>query len=207
MTENLKEIKKDLAKKLKKERFEHTEGVMYTAAALAMRYDEDIEKALTAGLLHDCGKFCPPKDQIKLCEKKGILLTDSEKEMPALIHAKLGAYLAEHEYGIRDESILNAITYHTTGRPDMTMLEKIIYIADYIEPNRKIIPGLDEVRRLSFTDINQAVCLSAGATTRYLKNGGKSVDPMTIQTYNFYKKEKWYESVKRNGKDRLSCTK
>lgn len=110
--------------------------------------------------------------------------------MPALIHAKLGAYLAEHEYGIRDESILNAITYHTTGRPDMTMLEKIIYIADYIEPNRKIIPGLDEVRRLSFTDINQAVCLSAGATTRYLKNGGKSVDPMTIQTYNFYKKEK-----------------
>lgn len=190
MTENLKEIKKDLAKKLKKERFEHTEGVMYTAAALAMRYDEDIEKALTAGLLHDCGKFCPPKDQIKLCEKKEILLTDSEKEMPALIHAKLGAYLAEHEYGIRDESILNAITYHTTGRPDMTMLEKIIYIADYIEPNRKIIPGLDEVRRLSFTDINQAVCLSAGATTRYLKNGGKSVDPMTIQTYNFYKKEK-----------------
>ena len=190
MTENLKEIKKDLAKKLKKERFEHTEGVMYTAAALAMRYDEDIEKALTAGLLHDCGKFCPPKDQIKLCEKKGILLTDSEKEMPALIHAKLGAYLAEHEYGIRDESILNAITYHTTGRPDMTMLEKIIYIADYIEPNRKIIPGLDEVRRLSFTDINQAVCLSAGATTRYLKNGGKSVDPMTIQTYNYDKKEK-----------------
>ena len=205
MTENLKEIKKDLAKKLKKERFEHTEGVMYTAAALAMRYDEDIEKALTAGLLHDCGKFCPPKDQIKLCEKKGILLTDSEKEMPALIHAKLGAYLAEHEYGIRDESILNAITYHTTGRPDMTMLEKIIYIADYIEPNRKIIPGLDEVRRLSFTDINQAVCLSAGATTRYLKNGGKSVDPMTIQTYNFYKKEKWYESVKRNGTHSLSC--
>ena len=190
MTENLKEIKKDLAKKLKKERFEHTEGVMYTAAALAMRYDEDIEKALTAGLLHDCGKFCSPKDQIKLCEKKEILLSDSEKEMPALIHAKLGAYLAEHEYGIRDESILNAITYHTTGRPDMTMLEKIIYIADYIEPNRKMIPGLDEVRRLSFTDINQAVCLSAGATTRYLKNGGKSVDPMTIQTYNFYKKEK-----------------
>lgn len=71
----------------------------------------------------------------------------------------------------------------------MTMLEKIVYIADYIEPNRKEIPGLAEVRRLAFTDIDEAVCRSAGATTRYLESGGKAVDPMTIRTYNFYKKE------------------
>ena len=109
--------------------------------------------------------------------------------MPALIHAKLGAYLARHEYGVKDKDVLSAVTYHTTGRPDMTMLEKIIYIADYIEPNRKEIPGLSEVRYLAFTDIDQAVCRSAGATTRYLESGGKSVDPMTIKTYNFYKKE------------------
>lgn len=189
MTEELTEIRKRLAKVLKKERFEHTIGVMYTAASLAMRYGADMEQALTAGLLHDCGKFCSAKDQLKLCEKKGIDLTESEIAMPALIHAKLGAYLARHEYGIKDEAVLSAITYHTTGRPDMTMLEKIVYIADYIEPNRKEIPGLAEVRRLAFTDIDQAVCRSAGATTRYLESGGKSVDPMTIRTYNFYKKE------------------
>ena len=187
MTENLKEIKKDLAKKLKKERFEHKEGVMYTAAALAMRYDEDIEKALTAGLLHDCGKFCSPKDQIKLCEKKGILLTDSEKEMPALIHAKLGAYLAEHEYGIRDESILNAITYHTTGRPDMTMLEKIIYIADYIEPGRPDLPNMEEVRHLAFRDIDRCLYRILEDSLVYLKSQGKPVDPMTEKTYDYYK--------------------
>lgn len=189
MTEQLTEIRKRLSKVLKKERFEHTIGVMYTAASLAMRYGEDVEQAMTAGLLHDCGKFCPAKEQIKLCKKNGISLTESEIEMPALIHAKLGAYLASHEYGVKDKDVLSAVTYHTTGRPDMTMLEKIIYIADYIEPNRKEIPGLSEVRYLAFTDIDQAVCRSAGATTRYLESGGKSVDPMTIKTYNFYKKE------------------
>ena len=102
MTEQLTEIRKRLSKVLKKERFEHTIGVMYTAASLAMRYGEDVEQAMTAGLLHDCGKFCPAKEQIKLCKKNGISLTESEIEMPALIHAKLGAYLARHEYGVKD---------------------------------------------------------------------------------------------------------
>ena len=89
-----------------------------------------MQKALMGGLLHECGKFSPPKDQIKLCEKYGIELTESELDMPALIHAKLGAYLAEHEYGITDREILDSITYHTSGRPDMSMLEKIVYNGD-----------------------------------------------------------------------------
>ena len=132
MTEQLEKIRKELHKKLKKDRYEHTIGVMYTAASLAMCYGEDVGQALTAGLLHDCGKYCPPKDQIKLCEKYGVSLTQSELDMPALIHAKLGACLAEQEYGIQDQEILDAVSYHTTGRQGMTMLEKIIYIADYI---------------------------------------------------------------------------
>lgn len=189
MTEELQKIKKQLSKILKKDRYEHTIGVMYTASALAMRYQEDINRALTAGLLHDCGKFASSKEQIKLCKKSGIKLTPSELEMPALIHAKYGAYLAEHEYGITDERILDAIRYHTTGRPDMTMLEKIIYIADYIEPNRKEIPGLAEVRRKAFENIDEAVYMSAASTTRYLENGGLAVDPMTVRTYEFYRKE------------------
>lgn len=186
MTEELQKIRNDLASKLKKERFEHTIGVMYTAASLAMCYGENIEDALTAGLLHDCGKYCPAKDQIKLCRKYGITLTSSELEMPALIHAKLGSYLAEHEYGIQDRRILDAVTYHTTGRPEMTMLEKIIFIADYIEPNRKMIPGLEEIRNIVFQDIDRAVCLSAKNTVRYLNDGGKAVDPATVSTYEYY---------------------
>ena len=187
MTEELLEIRKKLSKKLKKDRFEHTIGVMYTAASLAMCYGEDVEKALTAGLLHDCAKYCSAEDQIVLCRKHGIELTESELEMPALIHAKLGAYLASHKYKIKDPDILDAIKYHTTGRPGMTMLEKIIYIADYIEPNRKIIPGLQEIRGLVFQDIDRAVYLSAQRTVRYLKDGGRAVDPMTVSTCEYYK--------------------
>ena len=122
MTDELMDIRKDLSKKLKKERFEHTIGVMYTAASLAMCYGENMQKALTSGLLHDCGKYCSSKEQLMLCRKHGISLTESEIAMPALIHAKLGAYLAEHEYGIKDQDVLDAITWHTTGRPAMTCL-------------------------------------------------------------------------------------
>lgn len=186
MTEQLAEIKKKLSKKLKKDRYEHTLGVMYTASSLAMCYNTDIQKALTAGLLHDCGKYCPADEQIKLCGKYGILLTESEHSMPALVHAKLGAYLAEHEYGITDLDILDAITYHTTGRPDMSLLEKIVYIADYIEPNRKEIPGLNNIRNIVFHDIDRAVYLSAKGTLRYLKKGSKAVDPMTVSTCSYY---------------------
>ena len=188
MAEELLRIRKDLSKKLKKERLEHTIGVMYTAASLAMRYGADIQKALTAGLLHDCGKYCSAKEQIRLCRKYDIRLTGSELEMPALIHAKLGAYLARHEYRIKDQEILDAITWHTTGRPGMTLLEKIIYIADYIEPNRRIIPGLVEIRGIVFQDIDRAVYLSAKNTVRYLSESGKAVDPMTVSTCDYYRK-------------------
>lgn len=185
---DLDKIQKKLEKKLKKDRYQHTLGVMYTASSLAMRYGENLEEALTAGLLHDCGKFCSAKDQIKLCRKNHIELSKAELEIPALVHARLGAYLAKEKYGIDNPRVLDAIRYHTTGRPDMSMLDKIIYLADYIEPNRKIIPGLSEIRTLSFTEINRAVCQCADATLNYLKKSGRSIDPMTQKTYEFYKK-------------------
>ena len=160
MKEALMDIRKRLARKLKKDRFEHTMGVMYTAASLAMRYHEDINAAMTAGLLHDCGKYGSAQEQVDRCLKYGITLTEAELAMPALAHAKLGAYLAEKEYGVVSRQVLNAITWHTTGRPGMTMLEKIIYIADYIEPNRKKIPGLEEIRELVFVQkIQSIICV------------------------------------------------
>lgn len=187
MNEQLTKIRNDLSDLLKKERYEHTIGVMYTAASLAMRYGIDIEKAMLAGLVHDCAKYCPPKEQIRLCKKNGIELSESELEMPALIHARLGSFLAEKKYHIHDQEVLNAVLWHTTGRPDMTLLEKIIYIADYIEPNRKQIPGLNQIRELAFLDIDKAVASAASATVEYLQNAGKPLDPMSIKTYEFYK--------------------
>lgn len=184
----LEKIQKKLEKRLDKDRYQHTLGVMYTAASMAMRYDENIEEAMTAGLLHDCGKFCSVKEQMKLCDKYGLRLTDAELEVPALIHSRLGAYLAEKEYHIDNPRIINAILHHTTGRAGMDTLEKIIYLADYIEPGRKMIPILPEVRRLSFTDIDKAVCVCADATLTYLRNTGRAIDPMTAQTYEYYKK-------------------
>ena len=181
-------IRQELKTILKPDRYTHTTGVMYTAAALAMRYDDDIDKAMYAGLLHDCGKFTSGEEQIKMCHEYGIELTESEIMMPALVHAKLGAYFAEHKYGVSDTDILNSILYHTTGRPDMTMLEKILYIADYIEPNRQMIPKLTEVRHLAFTDIDKAIALSASSTIGYLKKAGKPVDPMTEKTLQFYER-------------------
>ncbi len=106
-----------------------------------------------------------------------------------MVHAKLGACLAEKEYGVDDGDVLNAILHHTTGRPQMSMLEKIIFLADYIEPGRKMIPGLDEVRLLAFTNIDAAVSVCAKNTLDYLKNTEKNINPLTEQTYLFYQKE------------------
>lgn len=189
MDERYLEIQALLKEKLKKERYEHTLGVMYMAASLAMCHSANLHQAMLAGLLHDCGKYGTSKEQIEQCKEKEISLTDAELIMPSLVHAKLGAYLAEYEYGIADGKILSAIRFHTTGRPEMTLLEKIIYIADYIEPGRREIPGLSAIRAAAFHNIDRAVALSAKGTIEYLNTAGKPIDAMTIETYAYYKKE------------------
>lgn len=180
-------IQKKLKEILKPGRYEHTIGVMHTAAALAMCWGSNIQKALTAGLLHDCGKFGTDEEQVRRCEEFGIKLTESEYHTPALVHAKLGAYYAANLYEVTDQKILNAILYHTTGRPDMTLLEKIVYLADYIEPYRREIPGLEEIRQMAFQDIDKAVCMCSENTLSYLKSIGSGIDPSTIETYEYYK--------------------
>ena len=187
MTEQLREIKKLLSRRLKKDRYEHTIGVMYTAAALAMNYGEEIQAALTAGLLHDCAKCIPNDEKLRLCEENDILISSVERENPFLLQAKLGALLAKTEYDVTDPLILHAIKVHTTGEPDMNILDKIIYIADYIEPNRNKAANLDRVRELAFHDLD--VCMSEilHDTLVYLKKRGGNIDPTTQMTYEFYK--------------------
>ncbi len=181
------EIEKKLKKELDKERFTHTIGVMYTAASLAMAHQADMEKAIYAGLLHDCAKCIPNSDKIKMCRKNGISITKAEEENPYLIHAKLGAYLAEKEYKVKDEEILHAIRVHTTGEPYMNDLDKIIYIADYIEPNRNKAPDLNEVRGLAFEDLDLAMVKILSDTLDYLGKKDAHMDPMTRDTYQFFR--------------------
>ena len=182
-----------LQKKLKKEldsaRFQHTLGVMYTSAALAMAHDGDLMKAQAAGLLHDCAKCIPGDKKIHLCEKYGLPVSDVEYENPGLLHARLGAYLAEKKYHIHDREIIHAISSHTTGRPGMSLLEKIVYIADYIEPGRRELPNMKEVRPLAFTDIDQCLYRILEDSLVYLNSRNISVDPMTQKTYDYYKNE------------------
>ena len=169
-------------------RYKHTIGVMYTAASLAMRYEEDLHLAMVAGLLHDCAKCIPNDEKVKMCEEHGIVLTKTELSNKALIHPKLGAYLAKEEYGIDDQKILEAIKWHTTGHPDMDLIEKIIFIADYIEPGRNEAPHLTSIRKTAFEDIDEAMYIILKDTLDYLKTRNGVIDPMTEETYNYYKK-------------------
>ena len=180
-------MKKKVQNHLDKVRYEHTLGVMYTAGALAMRYQVDLEKALVAGLLHDCAKCLSTDKKLKLCEKYHLTVSESERKNPGLLHAKLGAYIAEKKYDIEDKEIVDAIAYHTTGRPGMTLLGKIVYIADYIEPNRNEAPNLDEVRRLAFVDIDECLYVVLKDSLAYLKPRNEVIDPMTEETYFYYK--------------------
>lgn len=185
--EYLEHVKKQLEKKLNSHRYVHTLGVMYTAASLAMRYDCDVEAAMKAGLLHDCAKCIPNKEKISLCEKQGIPISDVELANPGLLHAKLGAYLAESEYGIQDKEILHAIEVHTTGCPEMTLLDKIIYIADFMEPYRDEAPNLSDVRALAFVDLDACLFRILKDTMKYLQSKKAPVDSMTETTYDYYK--------------------
>lgn len=190
MSYNFSKTKKTLRKYLDRDRFEHSEGVMYTAAALAMRYGENLEKAQIAGILHDCAKCIPDNKKLKICEKNHIEITEAEKCSPFLLHAKVGAYIAKEKYDIEDAEILDAIACHTTGKPAMTLLDKIIYISDYIEPMRSKASNLEEVRKMAFVDLDETLFKILSDTLVYLENSSKKMDPMTMQTYEYYREQR-----------------
>lgn len=181
-------IQEKLKTSLDKLRYEHTLGVMYTAGCIAMAHRFDVKKAMLAGLLHDCAKCMTHEERLLLCEKYNVQVTASELENKALLHAKAGAIIAKIEYDITDENILHAIAVHTTGEPDMNMLDKIIYIADYIEPGRDKAPNLELVRSLAYKDLDVCMAQILYDTLNYLQTRGGSIDPTTELTYHFYEK-------------------
>ena len=188
--ENIDFIKSDLKNKLSQKRYEHTVGVSYTAAALAMRYKEDIIKAELAGVLHDVAKGFKVSDLRQMMKGFKDPYTDKSYvesimyRAPQILHAVYAPYLAKKDYGICDEEILSAIRWHTTGKRNMIMLEKIVFVADYIEPNRKDIPNLSNIRALAFEDITAAVKEIANSTIMYLKAQNVYIDKFTFELSN-----------------------
>lgn len=183
-------MKKRVQDHLDKERYEHTMGVMYTAAAMAMRYQVDMEKALIAGLLHDCAKCLSHEERVDLCNQYHVDITTSEITNKSLLHAKAGAILAKQLYNIDDPEILHAICVHTTGEPNMQLLDKIIYVADYIEPGRDKAPNLEFLRKIAYQDIDQCIACISFDTLTYLNTQKGSIDPTTQLTYEFYRQYK-----------------
>jgi nicotinate-nucleotide adenylyltransferase len=171
---------------LKADSIAHVTGVESQAVMLAMQWGVDPETAAVAGILHDITKAQSKEKQLKLCEKYGILLEKAEKDNPSLLHARTGAALAKERFGVSDE-IVEAIRWHTTGKPDMNTLEKILYLADYTEPNRDF-EGVEELRSLSFEDLDKAMALGLQMSIDDLNERGKPIFHDTMDAYNWYKK-------------------
>ena len=186
---DLEKVSTQLKSKLNPSRYRHSHGVMYTAANLAFVHGGNVQEAMAAGLLHDCGKIGDFKTQFTLAKELGIEITKKDKEIGSLFHAKLGMVLAKRKYGIMDEAILEAIRYHATGRPNMSLLEKIIFVADFIEPWRAEGAWLKPLRKIAFQDLEKAVVYGAQETIKYLEQNQQIIDEQTRETLEFYKKE------------------
>lgn len=182
----LEQLRKSIKMVLSESRYQHCLGVEEVCYDLALIHGDDILNASIAGILHDCAKYMTDKELLEECVKYNLPITDAERKLPYLLHAKLGAVYAGEKYGIENESILNAITYHTTGRPAMSKLEKIVYIADYIEPGRKPIPMLDKARLIAYQDLDEAIIVISNASIKYLKEKGSLIDSLTKETYDYY---------------------
>ncbi|WP_249598438.1 bis(5'-nucleosyl)-tetraphosphatase (symmetrical) YqeK [Peribacillus frigoritolerans] len=163
-------------------RYIHTLGVVESAIELAERYGADVKKTELAAIFHDYAKFRPKEEmeQIIIAEKMDPALLEYNME---LWHAPVGAYLVNKEAGIQDAEILDAIAYHTSGRVGMSLLDKVVYLADYIEPGRSF-PGVDEVRQTAKQNLDHAVILALRNTVVFLMKRNQAIYPDTFKTYN-----------------------
>lgn len=171
------EIKVRLMTLLSPWRFRHTLGTIIEAEKLAAHYGADIKKARWAALLHDSAKEYSSDKKLALCKAWRVPLDDAMKAHIDITHSLLGAEVARREYLVTDPEILQAISRHTMGRAGMTLLDKIIMLADYIEPYREDYPSLAEIRRLAYTDINRALILGLKYSFNDLKERGRDIHP------------------------------
>jgi len=172
-----------LEKKLDKKRIAHSVGTANVASTLADKHNADTQKAYLAGLLHDIAKGICGDELDRLLNTYGIVADDTEQQNPELLHGRLGAAMVRDELGIADEDILNAIRWHTTGRAGMSLLEKIIYLADLIEPTRNF-EGICDIRALSEDDIDVAMCAALTQVMDFVRRKGFALHPNSLMAYN-----------------------
>lgn len=173
-----------LKKHLKNERYEHSIRVRNTAIELADFFKEDNDKAKIAGLIHDCSKNMEDEEIINIIEKNGYTIDEIERKSPNIMHGLAGAIIAKEIMGVYDQDIFNAIAYHTTGRKNMSVLEKIIYIADYIEPMRNF-PGVENLRELTYKNLDEALLMSFDNTIKYVIERKQLIHYKTIEARNY----------------------
>lgn len=180
----IEQIQDKLKGVLSPKRFKHSLGVMETAVKLAERYGADKRKAELAGLLHDCAREMKVEDILKVCRENNIEVDNISARQPKLLHGPAGSVIAREEYGIEDEEILSAIYCHTTGRKEMSTLDKIVFLADYIEPGRNF-PGVEEVREAVFEDLNKGMVVSLMSIIKHLIAKRELIQLDTIDTWNY----------------------
>lgn len=154
------------------------------AVKLAEKYGADTEKAYTAGILHDCAKCYDTDEQIELCQKYGVVLDDITLACKPVIHAPLGAKIAKAEYGVNDKDVLDAIMCHTVAKENMSLLDKIIYIADMIEPMRDF-DGVEELRKAAYENIDRAFILGLKQSIVFNAQKKKIIHPNTLSAWNY----------------------
>jgi len=187
--ETLEKVVIDL---LKPSRVKHVLGCRDTAVKLAEHWGADVTDAARAGMLHDITKALYGPLQLTLCAGYGTILDDFSARNPKTLHALTGSLVAERIFG-ENEAVVSAIRHHTTGKADMTLLEKIIYVADYMEPNRDF-PGVERLRELAFTDIDSALKLGLEMTLSHLREQGSEVSPESQEALDWL-----------NRKERCEC--
>lgn len=181
---NLEEYKALIRRFLGDKRYHHSLCVAEAAKQLARAYGADVEKAETAGVLHDIMKDLPQEDQLQWMERYGIVLTEVERSAPKLWHAMLGAEYLRREVKLGDPEIVDAVRYHTTGRENMTLLDKILFIADFISEDRDY-PGVENMRAAAAKSLEQAMIDGIVFTVKDLADSQKPIHPDTIAAYNW----------------------
>jgi predicted HD superfamily hydrolase involved in NAD metabolism len=185
-----------LAAELRPARFRHSREVSRTAVRLAEHWNADIEKARIAGILHDCARILKSNELLKAARDKGLSVSEIEIRQPALLHARLGEIFAKERFEVEEPDILQAIRRHTTGSSVMTLLDKIIYLADFIEPGRNF-PGVEHIRELAMLDVDEAMLAAYDHTICFVVAEQGLLHPDTIDGRNSLLMEM---KAKQNGK-------
>ncbi|MDD5017475.1 MAG: bis(5'-nucleosyl)-tetraphosphatase (symmetrical) YqeK [Eubacteriales bacterium] len=183
---NSKQLIKFLKKHIDHKRIKHSVNTAREAVMLAKRYGVDEQKAYIAGMTHDVAKGKCRFGLNKLAKEYNVIIDEFEISNPELTHGKLGAEIVSRQLGIRDKEILSAIRWHTTGRADMSMLEKIIYIADIIEPGRKF-KGIGEIKKLAYEDIDAAMISALEQVMKFVQSRGFALHSKSIEAYQYLK--------------------